>query len=371
MNHFQKDTKFHSSSYIIETYHNGIEKEIILGYREIIPTRKKCTKNTLYDIASLTKVYTATVVYIAYEEGKLNLNEKIKDIDNRFVNLNNIKILDLLSHNQEIWTKGYLGDAKTKKEFYEILFTAYIKSTTPTYLDIHYIILSTLLEKIYKKSFEEILKEKIFQTLELKKTTVSPMGNNIASNNFETLNEVLISDILPGCIHDKKARVAKNLGIITGHASIFTTGKELLEFLKSFLNNKLLTKETIALMLNHKDRNQENYNILKSIVSEKDRNKMYEEAIQMNPNLKLRRTYNNMGTRYRNDIQILNDVPKQCSENTIAFSGYTGPSFIIDFDAQIIVVVLCNVMHNTKLSRYERKKNTEVMIQKLCNQLYE
>ena len=58
----------------------------------------------LYDIASLTKTYTATLIYIAYEENKLNLNDTIFALDNQFINLKEVTVLDLLSHNQELWT---------------------------------------------------------------------------------------------------------------------------------------------------------------------------------------------------------------------------------------------------------------------------
>ena len=69
-----------------------------------------------------------------------------------------------------------------------------------------------------------------------------------------------------------------------------------------------------------------------------------------------------MGTRYRNDISILNDVPNKAGNNSITFSGYTGPSFTIDFDNEVIVIIMCNVMHNTTLNRKERKqKSVEIM----------
>lgn len=361
---------FHSPGYVIEIISNNESKEFVFGNRETKPLCKECNSDTLYDIASLTKVYTSVLVYMAYEEGILNIYDSVFVVDDRFVNLEDVKVIDLLGHNQEIWTDGYLGDAKSKEEFYSILFSAYVKDSFPTYVDTHYIILSTILEKIYNKTFEELLKEKIFNVLNLRNTTVNPCGDNIASNNYETINNKIVENITPGLIHDTKARVAKGFGINTGHASIFTTGKDLLLFLKSFLDNTLLSKKTIELMLSHININLENYNILKNITLEDNVNKMYEKALRIDPNLKLMKTYNNMGVRFYNDIDELNDVPGVCSKNTVAFSGYTGPSFIIDFDKKIIVIVMCNVLHNTKLNRFERKLNTEVIINEICKQLY-
>lgn len=363
----KKYSTFHSPGYVVEIYNNGIEKEIVFGNREIKPEIKACNKDTLYDIASLTKVYTATLVYIAYEEGKININDKVESIDPRFSHLGQVTVLDLLSHNQDIWTDGYLGNAKSKEEFYDILFTAYVKTPFPTYVDAHYMILSTLLETVYQKTYDIILKEKILEPLGLKKTTVNPTGDNIASNNYETLNGKIVEEITPGLIHDTKGRIAKRLGITTGHASIFTTGHELLLFLKSFLNHTLLKSETIDLMLQHTDRNHEYYKILKDIVSDDDINIMYEKALAINPDLQVMRTYNYMGTRYRNAIHVLNDVPAKCSSQAIVFSGYTGPFFVIDFEQKVIVVIMCNVMHNTLLSRTERKHNTELIMNEIWN----
>lgn len=334
--------KIHSPGYVIAVYKNGKYFEYINGYREVLPNLSKCDKNTLYDIASLTKTYTATLIYIAYEEGKIDLNKKVKEIDNRFVNLANVKIIDLLCHNQDIWTNGYFGDAKSKNDFYKILFSAKIKSRVPTYVDVHYIILSTILEKIYQKSYTEILKEKILNKLNLKMTTCYPEDKNIASNNYEHLNNEIIDYLKLGLVHDKKARVAKEFGIILGNASIFTTASDLLLFLKSFLDCSLLNFETIQIML---------------------RKGVNTEYPSLNH-------YNNMGARYKNKLDMQNEVPAICSENTIVFSGYTGPMYLIDFDKNIIIVIMCNVLHNTKINRQERKKLTEEIMQKIAHMVY-
>ena len=348
----------HSSGYVIEILQNNITKEFVFGNKALIPNKEITTKDTLYDIASLTKVFTATLIYMAYEENLVNINDYVYNIDSNFKELKNVKIIDLLSHNQDIWTNGYLGDAKSKEEFYKILYSAYVKSNIPTYVDVHYMILSTILEKIYKKSFENICNEKIFKPLNMKNTTFNPNQNNCASNNYEQKGDKIVDYIHPGLIHDTKARVAKNFGINLGHASIFTTGKDLLIFLETFLNHSLLKEETIKLMLQHRETNKENFDKLKSIFNGNDINKMYEMLLNSNNYVILPRTYNNMGTRYRNIINKMNDIPNKASENSIAFSGYTGPMFTIDFDNKLIVIIMCNVIHNSRLNRYERKEKT-------------
>ncbi len=372
INNFIKNINFdiylkkHSPGYVIDIYNDKERYEYVIGNRITNPEADKTTSNTLYDIASLTKVFTCVLVYMAYEEGKINLEDTVFDIDNNFSNLKNTKIIDLLSHNQNIWTNGYLGDAKSKEEFYNILYSSYVLENIPTYVDTHYIILGILLEKIYNMSYEELCVKKIFNVLDMNNTTFNPDSNLCASNNFEYRDNIIVDDVYPGLIHDTKGRVAKGYGLNLGHASIFTTGKDLLIFLETFLNNRLLKRETIELMLEHKNTNEENYKKLKEITGEEDVNKAYEIV---NNSLLIPRTYNNMGTRYRNIINKLNDVPDKASDNSISFSGYTGPMFTIDFDNKIIVVIMCNIIHNSKLSREERKALTFEIMNKIFDNL--
>ena len=200
-------------------------------------------------------------------------------------------------------------------------------------------------------------------------TTFNPNKDLCASNNYEHNGDIIVDDIYPGLIHDTKGRVAKKYGLNLGHASIFTTGKDLLTFLETFFNNKLLKKETIELMLEHRNTNEENFKNLKTITNNEDINKTYSILKNQNKYFSLPRTYNNMGTRYRNVIAELNDAPNKASDNSISFSGYTGPMFTIDFDNKIIVLIMCNVIHNSKLSREERKALTFEIINKIFNNL--
>ena len=197
MFNIEKYINIHSPGYVIEIYNKGIENEYIFGNSMVKPKVRKVRKDTLYDIASLTKVFTATLTYIAYEENKLDIYDLVYNLDNNFNNLKDVKIIDLLSHNQNIWTDGYLGDAKTKEEFYKILYSSYVKEFTPTYVDVHYIILSTILEKIYNKSFDELCFEKIFKKLDLKDATFNPDKNRCASNNYENNENKIIDYIYP------------------------------------------------------------------------------------------------------------------------------------------------------------------------------
>ena len=122
-------------------------------------------------------------------------------------------------------------------------------------------------------------------------------------------------------------------------------------------------------MLSHRNTNEDNYKKIVSLTNEKDVNKAYYELKKQDNSFSVPRTYNNMGTRYRNIIDSLNDVPNAASDNTISFSGYTGPMFSMDFDNKVIVLIMCNIIHNSKLNREERKALTVEIMNKIFDNI--
>jgi CubicO group peptidase (beta-lactamase class C family) len=358
-----KTAKLKKGTIDIDTY--------IAGNAEVYPNNKKMTEKHLFDIASLTKVFTAIIVYKAIEKNFFKLNDIVINIDNRFVNLIDVTILDLLAHRVEIWTDGYLGDATSKDEFYKMLFNSKVKNYHRCYIDAHYMILSTLLEKIYNMRFDEIVKHEILIPLGLNDTTFNAENKSfVVSNNFGLVGEKMVENVYPGLIHDTKARVAKSFGIYLGHAGIFTTADDLMKVLLCFIDEKetLLSKQSISAMLQHDNINEELYKSMLFFAKQNsinlsfiNLNDIYEEILNKCKNKDeffdyVFRSYNYMGTRFKNPIVAKNDVPVEASDNTIVFSGYTGPGFLIDFDRKIIILVMSNVCHMSKLTREERKK---------------
>lgn len=244
------------------------------------------------------------------------------------------------------------------------MYSAFKKTDIPTYVDMHYIILSFLLEKIYSKPFDKLLLEKISIPLNLASVTFFPDKSLCAANEILIDNNVCIGEV-----HDKKARKAKELGFCVGHAGLFCNGNDLLKFLLSFFNYTLLNKETIKLMLEHNDIEKYNLKILEDLTNKKgDINSLYCEVIKKSKDLYIPLNYNCMGARYKNKTIALNDVVMP-SDNSICFSGFTGPMYQIDFEKKIIVVVMCNLLYYTKVNRKERKDKTVEIIIDIVKQI--
>ena len=381
-----KSYQGHATGYVIKVVYPKnyqlITETLVHGYAQVLPNKKSITEQHIFDIASLTKFFTAIIVHRTIEKGLLNLNDPIKKIDERFVYLDDITIGNLLAHQHELWTDGYLGDAKNKTEFYQMLFNTKLKNKIRAYVDAHYMILSIILEKVYQKDFATIVKQEIIDVLSLTNTGFKLHANDLyVSCNYETVKGKLIDNIWPGTVHDPKARVASEFGLYLGHAGLFSTTEDLLKVLVSLIDEQylLLSKVSIANMLAHDDATADIKQLLKDYADEmgiklsftQDINAMFEAIVKSNVNLDSFnnlsiRPYNYGGTRYPNPFLAKNEIPLEASNNTVIFSGYTGPIFLIDFTKQIVILVMCNVCHTSTKNRQERY----ALSQKLIHELY-
>lgn len=353
---------------------------LVEGYAQVKPNRILMKEDFLFDIASLTKTFTAILVHKAIERGFFSLSDSITDIDPRFIHLQQVTISDLLTHSTEIWTNGYLGDVKSKDEFYDLLFHSYVKGTQHKYIDVHYMILAVLLEKIYDLTYREIVVRDIIEPLHLKHTVFQvSKDDSLVSCNYQIVDGKEVTSIV-NVPHDTKARIAYQLGFTTGHAGIFTTASDLLKILISLMDGKetLLKRETVISMFQHDDYASYLNDCIDAFIHShgltleetEDIHFKLQNLLQKleDPNdflSQVVKPYNYVGMRYQNPFQEITTIPFQTSEHTVIFSGYTGPIYLMDFDQKIIVLVMTNVCHTSTKERSERLLSTIHMVQTL------
>ena len=204
----------------------------------------KIDDNTLFDVASITKLYTLLFAFTVENLG-LDLNTRVVDLNKDF-NLGDFTINDLIRLCGEIQTDGLVKNASSVDEAYKILKTAHLKSddrTTNKYNDLGPLIISIVLtdwlNKKYNlnKTYEGWLNTLIFKHLNIKDTLFNPTSSNISGN---------------GCnigVHDP---MAKALGGVAGHAGIFTNSNDLEKLAQEIfdiniygIGKLLITKEQI------------------------------------------------------------------------------------------------------------------------------
>jgi len=208
------------------------------GERALDPKREVMTLDTVFDLASLTKVIaTTTAVMQMVEQGKVRMNDPVAKYLPEFAQngKDDITVRQLLTH--------YSGlepdlDLKTpwegKDTGYRMAFAetpAQAPGSSFVYSDINFIVLGALVERVSGETLEVYTERHIFAPLKMLKTRFVPpvaWRPRIAPTQYDE-NEKM----LRGVVHDPTAR---RMGGVAGHAGLFSTADDLSKFAQALLD---------------------------------------------------------------------------------------------------------------------------------------
>jgi CubicO group peptidase (beta-lactamase class C family) len=243
-----------------------------LGFAVVEPEPTKATPETIYDLASLTKVLVTGVLCAKLlESGEIKLSDKIAGYFSEFVRTDKreIKIGNLLTHtsgftdwkpfylmtNEKAAVPGLIADEPLENPI----------NSKVLYSDLNFLMLGFLLEKIYGKRLDEIAHQEIFAPLNLQNTFYNPPKNlqkRIAASEKGNEHERKIClergykvqnasfafrhQVIWGEVHDGNCYF---LNGIAGHAGLFSNAAEVCKIAQQFLPNQtqLLRSETCEL----------------------------------------------------------------------------------------------------------------------------
>lgn len=208
-------------------------------------------KGAKYQIASISKTFTGTLIAIAQEEGKLNIQDKAIDyIDELSPKFKDITIEQLLSHTsglphnegiKDYWQTKSKLQMTTAQIISEInaLDLLFDSGSEMHYTSLGYYLLASILEKVYKNNFKNILREKILDKLEMAET-----GTN---DNLKIIPQMASGYHL---ITDDSLVVApyRNYSMLKGAGDMYSTATDLLKWNNSFFSNLLVSEKTKANM---------------------------------------------------------------------------------------------------------------------------
>jgi CubicO group peptidase (beta-lactamase class C family) len=207
------------------------------GSRALVPAREPMTVDTIFDIASLTKIVATTSALMKlYEEGRFRLDDPVTAYLPEFQGgASPITIRELVTHFSGLrpdldleppWTGYETGIHKALTD----------KPATPpetkfTYSDINFILLGEMVHSLSGLPENEYVKQILFDPLGMKETGYLPgatLKPRIAPT--ETLPD---GQILRGRVDDPTARY---MGGVAGHAGVFSTADDLGKFCQMILN---------------------------------------------------------------------------------------------------------------------------------------
>lgn len=200
---------------------------------------------TIFDVASITKLFTLILLLELEDMGYLSLDEKVCDINPDFQGLEDFTLNDLMRLHGKYWTDGNVAKSSSKEEAERILKTIHLTDNTRkenTYNDFGAIIIADSIAKRMSKvhnrnlSYEDVLQMYLLRPLRMNYTCYNPKTENVSGNGLGT-----------NIVHDPKARA---LGGMCGHAGLFTNSTDLMKLSKEIFNamdgkGKVLNKRIV------------------------------------------------------------------------------------------------------------------------------
>lgn len=182
--HFDKANLFHGSVLVAKNGKIVLEKSY--GYGDAA-SKKENTTNTLYQIGSVTKQFTAATILKLEEQGKLSVNDTISNYFPELKWGHKITVHHLLTHTSGLFnftndTTLWLHESKqpiSKKDLIAKFSQKpldFEPGTKYNYSNSGYVLLGFLIEKISGKPYEKVIRDIIFQ----------PSGMQNSGFNFST-----------------------------------------------------------------------------------------------------------------------------------------------------------------------------------------
>ena len=215
--------------------------------------------DTIYDLASLTKLFTSVAAVQLMQQGKLSLTEPVVTYLPEYASngKSDITILQLLTH-----TSGLPPDPSPPLWTYpdRQQMVAAVMATKPQapagtqyiYSDLNMITLQFAEERITGKTLDVLVRDGITGPLGMADTMFNPpasLKHRIAAEEYELAPD---RGLVWGEVHDENAWA---LGGVAGHAGLFSTARDLAIFCQAILNGgaygpaRILTRDSVIRML--------------------------------------------------------------------------------------------------------------------------
>lgn len=216
------------------------------GYRQINGSEKKpLTAETKYRIASITKMFTAVMIFQLAEEKKLRLADTLDKFFPQIPNAARITIGQILTHRSgihDIEADGSFGkQPRTREEVVARIAQGqpdFEPDAMHRYSNAGYILLGYIVEKAGGKPYQEALKERITSKIGLK-DTYAGAGNMDPSKN-EALSYIYIGGW--------KEAAELEFSVVAGAGSILSTPTDMTKFIQALYDLKLVSQDNLKQM---------------------------------------------------------------------------------------------------------------------------
>lgn len=245
MTHFTRNNKFMGALTIREKDKVVFEKAY--GYADVA-NNLKANADTKYKIGSITKMFTAAIIFQLIEEKKLTLDTKLSKFYPEIKNADKITIGNLLQHKSGIHNytndedfKTLLKKHQSKEAMLAKLYTMsadFEPGESAAYSNSNYLLLGYIIEDITKKPYKDAVAERVIKKAGLKNTyyysTIDPKKNEAYSYKFNGTKWVQQDE------WDESVAGAAG--------ALQSTTTDLTQFIKALFDGKIISKASLTEM---------------------------------------------------------------------------------------------------------------------------
>lgn len=235
--------------------HDGAVYEKAYGNRSLVPNVEPMTEDTIFDMASLTKVMATTpAIMLLIQRGQVQLDAPVCTYIPEFTGggKEHVTVRELLTH-----TSGLPPDIETATDWHG--WKTGIKKacavqldaapgTLYKYSDINFILLGEIVHRVSKMPLNVFVQKEIYGPLKMTDTGFLPPKSKLSRI---APTEVVNGKPWHGVVHDPTSR---HMGGVAGHAGLFSTANDLARYARMMLNMgeldgvRIFTPETVKLM---------------------------------------------------------------------------------------------------------------------------
>ena len=348
-----------------------------LGHRSLFPEQTTVTSDTRFDMASLTKLLSATMVALRFvEEGKLLLSDSLS----RFFTEEELlgipegrasaTVFHLMTHSSGITPHIALwreipAYAVGSGDFDSMVARTILRSAPLCgvgeqvhYSCMGYILLQQILERVSGKRLDELARKYVFEPLAMDSTGYLPFGDNrnkpgclCAATEFSPLHQYYIQ----GHVHDENAHF---LGGVSGNAGIFSTLDDMITFAKMLslrgeLPTSVLDRKNLSSVKEDRDPSEARF-LSKRVFD-----------LAVTDYTKGKNESRGLGFQLRPPMPGLSACGDLFAYGSYGHTGFTGTSLYVDAETGIWAVLLTNAVHlgrdKTEFFRVRRLFHNTIM----------
>jgi len=222
-----------------------------IGYADF-RNKTKLNEKSIYQLASVSKQFTATSIMILKERNQLKLTDTITKYFPKFP-FKNITIQHLLNHTSGLPKYFWVTENEWKKEkapsnnelmkFFETtkVSTFFRPGRKFDYSNTGYFILASIVEKISNMSYSNFVDNTIFKPLQMNHSFAYSFENDTIR-----ANQLMGYRLYKGWRHLKIPNTINDA--IVGDKNIYATNEDLLKWVNGLNSGKIISKKSLELM---------------------------------------------------------------------------------------------------------------------------